>query len=155
MRKLSTNFTLGEMTHSTALVLYNKEHGTNIKNEPNAMELKNLIRLCELYLQPLRDQYGPIIINSGYRTTEVNRMVGGARNSYHTYGLAADINCSSWEQAFLFASFFIRRWMKDGLPFEEVIVSRRQSTGSIWVHLSIPSISNMRNAKRKVTFLSY
>lgn len=33
----------------------------------------------------------PIYINSGYRSVALNRKVGGARNSYHTLGLAADI----------------------------------------------------------------
>jgi len=43
-------------------------------------------------LQKLRDLIGkPIIINSGYRTPEHNKKVGGAKNSYHLQGKAADI----------------------------------------------------------------
>lgn len=33
----------------------------------------------------------PVIINSGYRTPEWNRKIGGAKNSYHVKGMAADI----------------------------------------------------------------
>ena len=43
-------------------------------------------------LQNIRNQFGkPIIINSGYRTPEYNKKVGGATRSQHCYGTAADI----------------------------------------------------------------
>lgn len=43
-------------------------------------------------LQKIREVTGrPITINSGYRTASYNRRVGGASNSYHIYGRAADI----------------------------------------------------------------
>lgn len=43
-------------------------------------------------LQLLRERIGkPILITSGYRTREYNSKVGGARNSYHMRGMAADI----------------------------------------------------------------
>lgn len=43
-------------------------------------------------LDSLRDKIGePIYINSGYRTPEHNKAVGGATLSYHMYGMAADI----------------------------------------------------------------
>lgn len=44
------------------------------------------------YLQRIRDHFGkPITINSGYRCATHNKNVGGATNSYHTKGMAADI----------------------------------------------------------------
>lgn len=33
----------------------------------------------------------PVIITSGYRTPEHNKKVGGAKNSFHMRGMAADI----------------------------------------------------------------
>lgn len=43
-------------------------------------------------LQKLRDSMGkPVIINSGYRTPEYNKTVGGAKKSYHMQGKAVDI----------------------------------------------------------------
>ena len=44
-------------------------------------------------LEELRYRLGDkaVIINSGYRTPEHNRRVGGASNSQHLYGKAADI----------------------------------------------------------------
>jgi uncharacterized protein YcbK (DUF882 family) len=42
-------------------------------------------------LQEIRDRYGaPVIINSGYRSVEHNRAVGGSSNSQHIHGNAAD-----------------------------------------------------------------
>lgn len=51
----------------------------------------NVQYLAENVLQPLRDEFGPIKINSGYRSTMLNLMVGGSRTSFHSYGMAADI----------------------------------------------------------------
>ena len=51
-------------------------------------------------LQELRDEIGkPIIINSGYRTPEYNKKVGGAQNSYHMQGKAADIQVNGIKPA--------------------------------------------------------
>ena len=44
------------------------------------------------YLQKIRNHFNaPVVINSGYRCTKHNRAVGGAVNSQHTHGKAADI----------------------------------------------------------------
>ena len=43
-------------------------------------------------LQKIRDEFGVVIINSGYRSPEYNKNVGGAKYSIHQYGLAADIS---------------------------------------------------------------
>ena len=44
-------------------------------------------------LQKIREIAGVTYINSGYRTVAHNKKVGGASNSYHLYGRAADIRC--------------------------------------------------------------
>lgn len=83
---LTANFTLDELIVSPTAV----RHG--IDNTPGEAEAENLRRLCELVLQPLRDLLArPIVVTSGYRCPELNRLVGGAKNSAHLHGLAADI----------------------------------------------------------------
>lgn len=53
--------------------------------------LANVQRLAEA-LQVLRDELGkPISINSGYRSPSHNKRIGGAKNSQHLKGTAADI----------------------------------------------------------------
>lgn len=60
--------------------------------------LADLERLCVSYLEPLRSEFGPVLIWSGYRTRRYNRAVGGVPGSMHIYratraGAAADLSC--------------------------------------------------------------
>jgi uncharacterized protein YcbK (DUF882 family) len=56
--------------------------------------------LCKCFLEPLRAKWGPVTINSGYRTKSHNASCGGASNSYHCYDQhdgndqAADVTCA-------------------------------------------------------------
>ena len=87
---LTKNFTLRELTKTN----------TGIPNLITDLEIDNLTRLCERVLQPLRDEYGsPIMINSGYRSQQVNKAVGGVPTSQHTKGEAADITAGSREES--------------------------------------------------------
>lgn len=64
---------------------------TGLPNVPGWKDILNL-RLLARYLDRVRDEYGyPIKVNSGFRSAEVNAKVGGAKNSAHLEGLAADI----------------------------------------------------------------
>jgi len=85
--KLSRNFFLHEFTWSQAAI----RHGIEIAVPPGSGVHKNLTRLCALVLQPLRNALGPVFVTSGYRPQRLNRLIGGARNSAHIWGLAADI----------------------------------------------------------------
>ena len=62
---------------------------------------ENIEALVENVLDPLRERYGkPIVVNSGYRCPKHNKEVGGATNSQHMKGEAADIrpttNCPNY-----------------------------------------------------------
>lgn len=46
-------------------------------------------------LQKVRENFGPMAVNSGYRCEQHNRSVGGSPESSHLHGLAADIRCSN------------------------------------------------------------
>ena len=65
---------------------------TGLPNCPETWEqLENLQRLAR-FLQCVRNIYGkPIIVNSAFRSKEVNEKAGGVKSSYHLKGLAADI----------------------------------------------------------------
>ena len=78
--KLSQHFTLGEMTKTS----YKTKDG----NIPSHVAIENLKRLCgwlEMLREVWNERYGegndPIIINSGYRSWEVNKRVGGSSTS--------------------------------------------------------------------------
>lgn len=90
MGKISEHFDLSEFTVSpTATRL-------GINNTPHQTELNNICLLVENVLEPARRKYGaPIMINSGYRCPELNKVVGGVPTSQHCKGEAADINAGS------------------------------------------------------------
>lgn len=84
--QLSRHFTLEEMTRSD----YAASH--NLSNQPSRDELVRLQFLALNVLEPLREAWGaPIVVTSGYRSPAVNKGVGGANNSQHMRGMAADI----------------------------------------------------------------
>jgi hypothetical protein len=82
---LTPNFTLEELTASETAA----RHG--IDNTPGPIAMQNLTRLAN-FLEEVRKVLGkPIMINSAYRGPEVNKHVGGSKNSQHMVGCAADI----------------------------------------------------------------
>lgn len=79
-------FTLSELTHSATAIKY------GIDNTPSEEVVKNIELLVEKILDPAREELGqPIFVNCGFRNQEVNKLVGGVKNSQHLIGCAADI----------------------------------------------------------------
>lgn len=79
-------FSISELSHSTTADFY------KIDNTPSEEVVKNLETLVEKILDVAREQLGqPIYVNCGYRCPEVNKLVGGVKNSQHILGKAADI----------------------------------------------------------------
>jgi len=124
--KLSANFTLQEFTKSqTALRL-------GIDNEPEGEHLGAAIALFENVVQPVRENFGPTVINSGYRGPALNEAVGGSAKSQHCKGQAADIECPGVPNA------DIAQWIVDNLDFDQVILEFYTPgiPDSGWVHVS-------------------
>lgn len=138
--KLSKNFSLEEMCRS------NTARVRGLPNVPNAEQVKNLQHLCENVLQPLRNHLGkPVVINSGFRSQAVNMAVGGAKNSQHTKGEAADIKCKDYPYAKK-----IYAWIMDNLEFDQVILERKGK--AVWVHVSFRT--NGKNRQQALTMLN-
>ncbi len=144
--KLSEHFTLGELTKTN----------TGIDNVPNEEQVNNLKRLCT-WLERLRkkwnDCYGegddPLIVNSAFRSVAVNRKVGGATNSNHLSGCAADIRCIGLEQAIRYATLLLDISDIDKEDFDELIIERSRR-GGYWIHFAVKAEGNRRwtNFKR-------
>ena len=153
--KLSEHFSLGEMTKTS----YHPQDG----NIPSRVHIENLINLCVNWLEELRSRYNllygqrkvtregvsqesPIVINSGFRSPEVNQKCGGAKNSNHLTGCAVDIHCAGKEQAIRYACILLD--IADGkkLDFDELILEQRGTT--YWIHFAVRPNDN----RRKILF---
>lgn len=113
-RRISRDFTWEEMTYSRVAV----ENGLfNIPPAEVELSMKHLVKRL---LQPLRIAYaGPIAITSGYRSPEVNRLVGGVPSSQHVKGEAADCYVPDLE-----VLLNVLRFCK--LPFDQAILYKRK-----------------------------
>ena len=150
--KLSEHFTLCEMTKT--------KHVTKDGNIPSRVIIENLRRLCTDWLEELRRRYNrlyggdsdkekPIIINSGYRSPEVNRLAGGVASSNHLAGCAADIRCEDKIQLLRYAVILIdiaeeHQYSPD---FDELILEARGT--SLWIHFA----ARPSNNRRKITWI--
>ena len=125
--RISKNFTLDELLASETA----KQKG--IINAPGIVEVCNLCALVHNVLQPLRDAMNePIKIGSGFRCEALNKAVGGVYNSQHLKGQAADL-CIDGDLK------KGRKWfeyIKNHLPFDQLIWEKNPKTGSCWVHVS-------------------
>lgn len=109
-----------------------------IDNTPTTEAAVRLTTLVTHVLDPLREMYGkPIIVNSGYRCPQLNAAVGGAKNSQHMRGEAADITAGSKEE-----NRKLFELIRDNLPFDQLINESDYS----WVHVSY--VSPEKNRKQ-------
>ena len=157
--KLSEHFSLGELTKTSYI--------TADGNIPSRVAIENLKNICENWLEDLRYSYNtlygeriegvrregdeentdiPIIISSGYRSEEVNRLCGGAKGSNHLTGCAVDVKCMGPEQMIRYACLLLDSADENGWVFDELIQEKRGST--YWVHFAVRPKDN----RRKILF---
>ena len=141
---LSEHFSLRELTKTN----------TGIKNVPNEVQVNNLKRLCK-WLERLRkkwnDLYGegddPIIINSGFRSPEVNKAVGGVSTSNHLTGCAVDIRCIGMEQALRYAAILLDISDLNREDYDELLIEQKRNV--IWIHFAVRPKDNRRRTNFK------
>ena len=106
-----------------------------IQNFPTTTSvIENLITLGDNVLDPLRSAMGfPIIISSGFRCPELNEAVGGAKNSYHLQGRAADIDCGNMAKNKKVYDFLYCHKCEGTMPIKELL----WEGGGKWVHVAI------------------
>ena len=127
MVRLSQNFTLQEYIKSqTAL-------RQGIDNMPNEQHLEKAKLLFENVVQPVRDNFGVTVINSGYRGPELNEAVGGSDKSQHCKGEAVDIECPG------VPNYDVAKWIHDNLDFDQLILEfyTPGEPNSGWIHCSV------------------
>ena len=155
--RLTPHFTLGELTKTS--------YHTSDGNIPSHVAIENLKRICG-WLEILRERYNgkygpstssgtaagsgtaeiPVIINSGYRSEEVNQKCGGAKGSNHLTGCAVDIRCLGPEQMIRYACLLLDTADENGWVFDELIQEKRGTT--YWIHFAVRPSGN----RRKILF---
>ncbi len=124
--KLTEHFSLEELTHTD-----HREYD----NTPNDAELENLKRLAE-FLEEVKAALGgrPVMVNSAFRSKQVNDAVGSKDTSQHRIGCAVDFRVPK-----LTPDEVVRIIISAGLPYDQVIREFDR-----WTHVSIPNTPNSK-----------
>ena len=146
--KLSEHFALAELCKTK----------TRLSNEPNKEQVENLKRVCR-WLEELRLRYNlnkkekiknkegevPIIINSGFRSPEVNRAVGGSPSSNHLTGCAVDIRVAGIEQLLRYAVILLDISDESKEDFDELLIEKKGPEK--WLHFAVKPTGNRRKVR--------
>lgn len=132
------HFTLSEFFRSSTAAK------NGIKNEPSVDEKATIVRninlLVDNVLDPARDEFRtPIIITSGYRCPQVNRLVGGVDNSQHMSGCAADFHVMGFTPSMMHEVFL---YIFNTLEFDQLIYYRSKN----FIHVSYVENCNRHEA---------
>jgi len=126
---LSAHVTLQEFQSSPTATT----HGIN--NQMSESQIASAKLLCENVFEPLRIHLNtPIKISSGFRSIQLNKMIGGSKTSQHTKGEAMDIKINATGFHFI----------KDKLNFDQLIWEFGNDEQPSWIHVSYSS----RNRKQ-------
>lgn len=112
-----------------------------IDNTPTDHEIIENIQYTMEYLNKVREEFGePIYVNSGYRCPELNKAVGGSKNSYHMTGLAVDLR---WNPRLF-------EFMMSNCHFDKLI--REKSKKTFWIHVQLKR--NIEEEQNRVIYMT-
>lgn len=133
---ISEYFTLAELVKSDTAI----RHG--IVNEPNSQQLNNLKMVSRKILDPVREKFGAFSPFSGFRSKELNTLIGGASNSQHMKGEAVDFEIPGVDNLKVF------NWIKDNLDYDQLILEYYEEgfTNSGWIHVSYNVFGNRKES---------
>ena len=166
---LSEHFTLGEVTKSKHAEVYNIPSHVAIENlkrvckwleELRERYNRNYVlvqttptppnlggeasgRILPLSRGSQRGSEEPIVINSGYRSPQLNKKVGGSPTSNHLTGCAVDIRVAGIEQAMRYAVILMDYADETKQDYDELLIERNKS-GGYWLHFAVRPKDNRR-----------
>lgn len=130
---------------------------TGLDNTPNDLETNNLKELIKV-IDEVREYWtilcnlnkwgsGVITVNSGFRSEEVNKAIGGAKESEHKLGFAVDMKPSNGRNK-EFWDFMVEYVKVKQLNFSQLINEKPKCNIPSWIHFSI----NGKKGYRKEIF---
>ena len=124
--QMSKNFYLNELIKSSTA------DRMGIDNTPTTEHLINLSAVTQFILQPVREHFGVITVNSGYRGPKLNTAIGGSKTSQHMVGEAVD-----FEQLGT-GNPIVAKWITENLIWDQIILEfyKKGEPNSGWVHCS-------------------
>jgi hypothetical protein len=126
---ISQHLQLAELIRSESAKRY------GITNMPPPEHIANLKLLAEHIFEPIRANFRcPILISSGYRSKELNAVIGGSNTSQHSLGQAIDIDMDGTSYNVINADIF--NFIKEKLPFDQLIWEFGNPLNAAWVHVS-------------------
>ena len=131
------NFKISELIHSDKAVQH------NINNMADINSLDSMLDLIYYCLQPIRDKIKkPMIITSGFRCSELNKIVKGSNNSQHMKGQAVDFIIKD-----MTPKQIINFIIKNNIEYDQLINEYDQ-----WVHISYVKDKNRKQKPFKIEY---
>ena len=130
-------FSIGELCQSNVADL------KGIPNHANTYQRMNLEKLILRVLDPIRSLYGkPIYVNSGFRSEKLNELVGGAKNSQHLQGKAADITAGNPKENKKLWDVIMFLFQEGDIEFDQLINEKPINGEPSWIHISYNEDNN-------------
>jgi uncharacterized protein YcbK (DUF882 family) len=143
---LTPHFSLEEMTRTEVKLGFLDRQR---QRQPEVKVMENLTRVCQ-WLEMLRTAYNnrygegdePVIVTSGYRCPELNRLVGGCPTSNHLTGCAADLRVAGKEQLLRYVVILLDLSDTHHQDFDELLLER--NARGYWLHFAVRPKDNRR-----------
>lgn len=156
MEKVSEYVSLAEVTHSNTAI------SRGLDNTPTSNQMLLIQALCLNVFDKLRKHTGkPIKINSVFRGPEVNKAIGGSKNSQHcvgldktkrNYGAAMDIDDYYWRKGInKYNNTEMADWIRENLDYDQLIYEKPVNGYPGWIHVSYRA--DGKNRKQNLIFL--
>jgi hypothetical protein len=134
--QLSKHLSKAEFERSDAATNY------GINNSMNSGQLAKAMALAINCFEPIREHLGkPIRVNSGYRSTAVNKRIGGALTSQHSLGEAIDLDLHDRD---------LFEWIIDNVVYDQLIYEAGNDTEASWFHISYREGHNRKQVLRMI-----